>query len=143
MSKLKMTACMKLVAKMSDEDQGNLVDRLDRYTADGVPPQRAQVMAASDTLAELEAERKQFMAMLKEQHPDIFLVKPEAKAEPAEMKASKGRGITEDQAAEIIALDDDLFNTVLLYTADNPDVFEDKPEMAARLRNVLEKADVT
>lgn len=74
MGALKLTACMKVVSKMGEMDQESLLDRLDRYTADGVPKDRAQVMAASDTLAELIDERREFMAMLREQHPDLFRV---------------------------------------------------------------------
>lgn len=74
MGALKLTACMKVVAKMGDMDQESLLERLDRYTDDGVPKDRAQVMAASDALAELQAERREFMAMLREQHPDLFVV---------------------------------------------------------------------
>lgn len=77
MSTMKMSGCMKIVAKMDQDDQDSLLARLDQYQADGVPAERAQVMAASDTLAELEAERKEFMVLLREQHPDLFLVKPE------------------------------------------------------------------
>lgn len=74
MGSLKLTACMKVVSKMGEMDQESLLDRLDRYTSDGVPKDRAQVMAASDTLAELIDERREFMAMLREQHPDLFRV---------------------------------------------------------------------
>jgi predicted GNAT family acetyltransferase len=74
MGALKLTACMKVVAKMGEMDQDALLERLDRYSADGVPKERAQIMAASDTLAELEAERKEFMSLLRTQHPDLFVV---------------------------------------------------------------------
>lgn len=74
MAALKLTACMKVVAKMGETDQEALLERLDRYTADGVPKDRAQVMAAADTMAELQDERREFMAMLRQQHPDLFVV---------------------------------------------------------------------
>lgn len=84
MGALKLTACMKVVSEMSDLDRDALLDRLEGYIDDGVPTQRAQVMAAADTLAELEDERRQFMRMLKEQHPEIFVVAaPAPKAQPA------------------------------------------------------------
>lgn len=79
MSKQTMSACMKLVSKMDEQDQDMLLDRLAQYQKDGIPAERAQLMAASDTLAELENERKEFMAALREQHPDLFLVKPDIK----------------------------------------------------------------
>ncbi len=80
---------MKLVSSMDESDQGALLTRLDQYQKDGIPAERAQVMAASDTLAELEAERKEFMAMMREQHPDLFLIKLEAP------KLSRQRDVTD------------------------------------------------
>lgn len=74
MSTLKISGCMSVVKDMSDLDRDALLARLDQYRADGVPVERAQVMAAADTLAELEDERREFMRMLKEQHPEIFAV---------------------------------------------------------------------
>jgi len=74
MGALKLTACMKVVSKMGEMDQESLLERLDRYTADGVPKDRAQVMAAADTLAELQDERREFMRLLREQHPQLFVV---------------------------------------------------------------------
>jgi hypothetical protein len=72
MSTLKISGCMSVVKDMSDLDRDALLARLDQYRADGVPVERAQIMAAADTLAELEDERREFMRLLKEQHPDIF-----------------------------------------------------------------------
>ena len=95
MSTMKMSGCMKIVAKMDQDDQDSLLARLDQYQADGVPAERAQVMAASDTLAELEAERKEFMALLREQHPDLFLVKPEPAKAKTEVQASERRDVVD------------------------------------------------
>ena len=74
MSELKISGCMSVVKDMSDMDRDALLARLDQYRADGVPVERAQIMATSDTLAEIEDERREFMRMLKEQHPEIFVV---------------------------------------------------------------------
>jgi GNAT superfamily N-acetyltransferase len=83
MSTLKISGCMSVVKDMSDLDRDALLARLDQYRADGVPVERAQIMAAADTLAELEDERREFMRLLKEQHPEIFTVTaPEAKTLP-------------------------------------------------------------
>ena len=89
MGALKLTACMKVVSKMGDMDQDALLERLDRYAADGVPVQRAQIMAASDTLAELQDERKEFMGMLREQHPDLFRVENNDPLDDQDIKFSK------------------------------------------------------
>lgn len=93
MSTLKISGCMSVVKDMSDLDRDALLARLDQYRADGVPVERAQVMAAADTLAELEDERREFMRMLKEQHPEIFVVAaPVAEAQP-EAAADDGEQI--------------------------------------------------
>jgi hypothetical protein len=63
----------------------------------------------------------------------------EAVTNQKDVVGNQGGRFTEEQAAEEIANDDDLFNTVAEYTADNPDVFEDKPEMAQRMRSILAK----
>lgn len=92
MSKMKMTNCMQLVAKMSEDDQSDLLKRLDQYVAAGMPPAIAQVSAASDTLKEIESERLEFLTLLKAQHPGLFEVArapapaPEKPAEPDPLK---------------------------------------------------------
>lgn len=92
MGALKLSGCMKLVSSMDESDQEALLGRLDQYQKAGIPAERAQVMAASDTLAELESERREFMAMLRDQHPDLFLIKPTAP------KLSKQRDFTDTPA---------------------------------------------
>lgn len=82
MATLKMSGCMKIVSKMSDDDQNKLLARLDQYQADGVPLDRAQVMAAQDTLAEIRGERDEFMQMVREQHPDLFEERAAEDVEP-------------------------------------------------------------
>ncbi len=93
MGALKLTACMKVVSKMGDMDQEALLERLDRYTGDGVPKDRAQVMAASDALAELQDERRAFMRLLREQHPEIFMIPEDQDVDPdaPDIKRSAGR----------------------------------------------------
>jgi hypothetical protein len=81
MSTLKISGCMSVVKDMGDLDRDALLERLDQYRADGVPVERAQVMATADTMAELEDERREFMRLLKEQHPDIFKVTAPAERE--------------------------------------------------------------
>jgi hypothetical protein len=81
MSTLKISGCMSVVKDMGDLDRDALLERLDQYRADGVPVERAQVMATADTMAELEDERREFMRLLKEQHPDIFTVTAPAERE--------------------------------------------------------------
>lgn len=80
---IKMSGCMKVVARMSDEDQEILLARLDAYQADGVPAKEAQRMAAADALAEVEAERAEMLKTITEQHADL-VEKPAAapEAEP-------------------------------------------------------------
>lgn len=93
MGALKLTACMKVVSKMGDMDQEALLERLDRYTGDGVPKDRAQVMAASDALAELQDERRAFMRLLREQHPEIFMIPEDQDVDPdaPDIKRSSAR----------------------------------------------------
>jgi hypothetical protein len=74
---MKMTGCLKIISKMSEGDQEALLARIDQYQADGIPTERAQVMAAQDTLAEIQAERADLFKQVAEQHPD--LLQPEAK----------------------------------------------------------------
>jgi hypothetical protein len=71
---MKMSGCMALVSRMSQSDQDALLARLDQYQADGIPAERAQIMAASDMLAELDAERTQIFQALAEQFPDLLTV---------------------------------------------------------------------
>lgn len=77
---MKMSGCMKLIAKMSEADQDALLQRLDQYEADGVPADRAQFMAAQDMLAEIQGERDSLFSLLQEQHPDLFTVSEEPAA---------------------------------------------------------------
>lgn len=74
MATMKMSGCLALVAKMPQSDQDALLARLDQYQADGIPAERAQVMAANDMLAEIRAEREQLMSAIAEQHPDLLTV---------------------------------------------------------------------
>ncbi len=72
MATMKMSGCMALVSRMSQSDQDALLARLDQYQADGIPAERAQIMAASDMLAEVDAERTQIFQALAEQFPDLL-----------------------------------------------------------------------
>ncbi len=77
MATMKMSGCMALVSRMSQSDQDALLARLDQYQADGIPAERAQIMAASDMLAEVDAERSQIFQALAEQFPDLLTVEEE------------------------------------------------------------------
>lgn len=89
MASMKMSGCMKLVSRMSQADQDLLLARLDQYQADGVPAERAQFMAAQDTLAEVQGERTQLASLLREQHPDLFVVTGGAKLSRTRAPESK------------------------------------------------------
>jgi hypothetical protein len=78
---MKMSGCLALVAKMPEADQDALLARVDQYQADGIPAERAQVMAANDVLAEIRAERSQLMSAIAEQHPDLLTA--DALADPS------------------------------------------------------------
>lgn len=80
---MKMSGCMKIVAKMPQTDQDALLARLDQYQADGIPAEQAQMMAARDMLAEIQADREQLFSAIAEQHPDLLTV---AKPAPAKTK---------------------------------------------------------
>ena len=67
-----MNSCLAIADGISDYDRDDLLERLDRLIAAGVPPQRAQVMAIADLLAEAEAEQAELLALAREQHPDAF-----------------------------------------------------------------------
>lgn len=88
MATMKMTGCMKIVSRMSEADQDALLSRLDAYQADGVPAERAQLMAAQDMLAEIQGERDQLFNLLREQHPDLFSV---AESPAPQVQASRQR----------------------------------------------------
>jgi len=88
MATMKMTGCMKIVSRMSEADQDALLSRLDAYQADGVPAERAQLMAAQDMLAEIQGERDQLFNLLREQHPDLFSV---AESPAPRVQASRQR----------------------------------------------------
>lgn len=89
MSTIKMTGCMKLRANLHADDETALLDRLERYQAQGIPAEHAQVMAAHDTLAELQAEHEEFQGHLREQHPDLFEEKAAPVEEPAPAEDAK------------------------------------------------------
>lgn len=91
---MKMTGCMKIVSKMSEADQDALLSRLDTYQNDGVPPERAQLMAAQDMLAELQGERESLFGLLREQHPDLFTVSEEPVAVEEEATTEETPEIT-------------------------------------------------
>lgn len=74
MATMKMTGCMALVARMPQADQDALLARLDQYQADGIPAERAQVMATNDMLEELRAERSQIFSAIADQFPDLLTV---------------------------------------------------------------------
>jgi hypothetical protein len=81
---VKMTGCLKIVSRMSQDDQDNLLKRLDDYMARGVPASQAQHMAAQDTLEELQQERQDYVGATREQHAQLFpLAKSSAEAAPA------------------------------------------------------------
>ena len=69
------------------------------------------------------------------QSPNISHLQPKS----ADDTTPGAQTLTEEQAAEEIANDDALFETIADYTADEPDVFERKPEMAKRLRDILSR----
>lgn len=92
MSALKISGCMSVVNGISEMDQEALLARLDQYRADGVPLERAQIMATADTLAELVDERSDFMRLLKEQHPDLFVV---SNGQAGDISKSATRDVTE------------------------------------------------
>jgi hypothetical protein len=48
-----------------------VASELDQYIAMGIPPEKAQRMAASDVLAEIEQEHQDFIKLVAEQHPDM------------------------------------------------------------------------
>lgn len=62
--------CMDIVNSLAQEDQDNLLDKLDHYIKMGVPPEKAQRMAASDVMEEIKQEHKDFIKLVEEQHPD-------------------------------------------------------------------------
>lgn len=58
-----LSTCMKLVARMSEADQDELLSLVDEYTEAGIAPQDAQRMAARDMLAEAERDRAELLAL--------------------------------------------------------------------------------
>ena len=101
---LKLEGCMNLVARMHDDDQETLLARLQHYQDQGIPPERAQLMAAHDTLSELQADHDEFMGQVKEQHPDMFkasIVEPPApEPQPEEQPHERAeRELNENVAA--------------------------------------------
>lgn len=44
-----------------------------------------------------------------------------------------------DEAEALIASDDDIFNAVALYTAQNPDIFEEWPSEREKLIKILKR----
>ena len=120
MATMKMSGCMKLVSRMSQADQDSLLERLDQYQADGVPAERAQVMAAQDALSEIRNERTQLAALLREQHPELFTT-------PAEISPSLVSGIQKG-TAEFAAwfkdskVVDDQGRPLVVYHGTNADI---------------------
>lgn len=53
--------------------------------------------------------------------------------------ASSKKPLSVDEAEALIAADDDLFNAVAIYTAANPDIFEDWPHEREKLIDILNR----
>ena len=64
--------CVSIANRLIPEDQDAVLKRLDELVATGITPAAAQLVAAQDTLAALQAERDAFMSDLRAQHPDLF-----------------------------------------------------------------------
>ena len=72
MSTLKMRACAEAAHAIGAQDRDDLLSRADAYEAKRIEPNKAALMAAKDMLAELTAERVEFLAEFKKQHPGAF-----------------------------------------------------------------------
>jgi hypothetical protein len=72
MASMKMSGCMNLAAKMHEDDQDKLLQRLDEYQQRGLSAADAQRMAAHDTLTEAQMDREEFLGHTREQHADLF-----------------------------------------------------------------------
>jgi hypothetical protein len=68
------------VLKVSDDDIGAIEEKLDELLEAGVDRAQAQRMAVADVLAEVEMERDEILAAIREQHPPPK-PKPESKGE--------------------------------------------------------------
>ncbi|CAB4159173.1 hypothetical protein UFOVP707_59 [uncultured Caudovirales phage] len=75
-----LNTCMRLIARMSQADQDDLVERVDAYIASGLPPQSAQTMAIADMIAELEREATEIRELAQAQRPTPA---PAAGSDPA------------------------------------------------------------
>jgi hypothetical protein len=71
-TKLAGSGCVEIAARISPEDQDALLKRLEDLEAAGTGRNKAQVIAAQDTLQALMDERKEFQRLLREQHTDLF-----------------------------------------------------------------------
>jgi hypothetical protein len=71
-TKLAGSGCVEIAARISQEDQDALLQRLEDLEAAGTGRKEAQVIAAQDALQAILDERKEFQRLLREQHPDLF-----------------------------------------------------------------------
>ena len=63
----------------------------------------------------------------------------QATGELAQKVGAGETAISADEAAKIVANDDELFNAVADYTAANPDIFADRPDLAERFSAILRR----
>ena len=77
---MNLSICMTLVDRMNPADVDSILARVSAYSDAGVNVADAQRMAAYDHLAEIDAEGAEIRRLVREQHPDLFVV---ATAPPA------------------------------------------------------------
>ncbi len=97
---MSFSKCIDIVNRMDQEDQDTILAKLDSYLAMGIPADKAQKMAATDTLEELKAEEAEFMRLVQEQHPEP-VEEPVAEAKEPEVTPvvqSSAKDVTDTDA---------------------------------------------
>ncbi|MBN8489441.1 MAG: hypothetical protein J0M20_17155 [Burkholderiales bacterium] len=78
-----MTQCIESILKLPDAAQDALLERIERLMRMGYDQKAARKAAAQALYDEALAETREMEQLIREQHPDLFLKKPERSPPPA------------------------------------------------------------
>jgi hypothetical protein len=98
---MSMTACLAIASDITATDSDAVLAAVDAHRAAGMSAADAQRTAASDLLAEIEAERAEIMRIVRAQHEDLFIAPPPPAPKPEPYKTKFFEPQTKDEAKSL------------------------------------------